>query len=858
MALIERDDELATLVARADRARAGEGSVVMVTGEAGAGKTVFVEEFVRRCPDMRVLWGACDPLSTPRPLGPLFDVVDALSPDARSALLRAEYAYDIFDAVTVDLATTPTLLVVDDVHWADQGTTDFLRHLLRRIQGSTTLVVIAARRDESAGPADPVQLLLGDVARSTSATSIAVQPLSIEAVAQMVGDRPLDPVSLHKLSGGNAFFVTELLDHEGDDLPGTVRDAILARTVGLDAACWDVLNLLACSPGAVPARVMAALDADVDALGRLGRAHLVRRTSRGIAFWHDLCRLAIAEVIPPGAEADLHGRLIRASDAVGEVDHATIVHHAQGAGDRDRVRVAAAAAGRTAARSGAHRQSADFFLTALAAHTGDSADDVELLEQLAAEFYLIDRLDDAIDACERALGLRRTAGDVPGMSADHNALSIYEWYNANRPGADHHVAESIQVFDPAGPGAAPLGHGYAMRAFLAMQSAAVAEAREYLELARRVSDTIDDPGLRARIDIVQGLCDVVVGDADGRRRVMDVLAHAPEHLDEIHSSGYSNLAYFDVEHRRLDAAADLLTTSIEMTVNSDLPVCHVWQLASRGRLEFLGGRWDEALADSAAVLDGPSAPLARPWPLLVRGLVAVRSGRDPGAALEDAWELSVRFGEPLRVLPAAAALVERMWLTGSPDDRVAEFRRLAARSGDGLQWARGDLAVWLKRVGAGVDVADVAPPCAAYLAGDIGASARMLDQLGLAFDAAVAFTETNDPTNASKGLMTLDRLGARATADKIRRDLRLGGMTAVPSRRRSATVSNPAGLTKRQVEVLVLMAEGLTNAELADRLFLSEKTVDHHVSAILTRLEVSNRRDAVRRGREFGVVDQRE
>jgi DNA-binding CsgD family transcriptional regulator/tetratricopeptide (TPR) repeat protein len=856
VALIERDDELASLIARAHDAGAGHGGVVMVTGEAGAGKTTFVEEFVRRLNGgSRVLWGACDPLDTPRPLGPLFDVANAFSPETRTILHGAEHAYQIFDAVTADLASTPTVLVVDDLHWADQGTSDFLRHILRRIGRSTTLVVVTARNDEAPRHDDPVRLLLGDVARSSSATSIAVQPLSVDGVTQMVGDRGLDPELLHRLSGGNAFFVTQLLDYDGDELPATVRDAILARTVGLDADSWDALNLLSCSSGAVPGPVMAALGTTGATLRRLSAAHLVRATARGVTFWHDLCRLAVADVIPAGAEPQLHSRLVAAYDDIGSLDHATIAHHALGAGDRVRLKEAATAAGRVAARSGAHRQSADFFRTALSAQGGGAVDDAALLEQLAAELYLIDRLDEAIDACGQALELRRAARDVAGTSADHNALAIYEWYNANRSGADRHVIRSIDVHDETGLEAASLGHGYAMRAFLAMQSASVDEARVHLARARRVSGIVDDPGLRARIAIIDGLCDVVAGESAGRARVLDVLAHAPQHLDEIHSSGYSNLAYFDVEHRRLDTASDLLATSIDLTIESDLPVCHVWQLASRGRLEFLSGRWHEAMRDSAAVLDGPSAPLARPWPLLIRGLVALRSRGDAGNDLEQAWELSVRYGEPWRVLPAAAALVEQMWLTGVADGRITDLTRLVGEPGDGLHWARGDLAVWLARAGVEVPAGDLAPPCRSYISGEIHRSAEMLIEGGLAFDAAIAFTETGDLTCVSKGLLMLDRLEAHATADKIRRDLRQSGMTAVPSRRRATTVSNAAGLTNRQTEVLALLGEGLTNAEMAARLYLSEKTVDHHVSAILTRLDVANRREAARRGRELGIVD---
>jgi DNA-binding NarL/FixJ family response regulator len=106
-------------------------------------------------------------------------------------------------------------------------------------------------------------------------------------------------------------------------------------------------------------------------------------------------------------------------------------------------------------------------------------------------------------------------------------------------------------------------------------------------------------------------------------------------------------------------------------------------------------------------------------------------------------------------------------------------------------------------------------------------------------------------------LEVLDRLGADAVAGKVRRDLRARGVTGVPARPRAATRTNPAGLTARQVDVLRLVAEGLTNAGIAARLFISEKTADHHVSAILAKLDVRTRREAALAARTLGVLPER-
>jgi DNA-binding CsgD family transcriptional regulator len=255
------------------------------------------------------------------------------------------------------------------------------------------------------------------------------------------------------------------------------------------------------------------------------------------------------------------------------------------------------------------------------------------------------------------------------------------------------------------------------------------------------------------------------------------------------------------------------------------------------------------------VLDSPSAPLARTWPLLIRALVALRRDGSGLDAIDDAWALAHCYGEPLRTLPAAAAVVENAWLTGTEDGRLAQCRSmLEGAPVEGLEWARGELAVWLRRLGVRVEAAGVAEPYRLLLDGDHEAAARMFDELATPYDAALALIDSGDGELARGAVDTLDRLGADAVAAKVRRDLRAAGVTAVPARRRSTTLVNPAGLTGRQLEVLRLLDGGLSNIELAERLYLSVKTVDHHVSAILTKLQVTRRGDAVRRARELGIV----
>ena len=576
-----------------------------------------------------------------------------------------------------------------------------------------------------------------------------------------------------------------------------------------------------------------------------------------MAFRHDLCRSAIAATIPPGADVELHRRMLHALEAAPGADPAALVHHALGARDPSRILQHAADAGHEASRSGAHTQAAELFRIALdqgALATPERQAD--LLELLAEECYLIDRLGDAISASERALALRSKAGDVVGVSVNHRLLSVYHWYDADRDNAERHAEQAVAALADAAPddgGAGPSGHAIAMQAYLALQANDLGRARSLAARAAAVGGR-DDPQLLLRTSIMVGICDVLDAAERGRDEMLSLLAPAGVDLDEIYSSGFSNLTYLDVEQRRLADATDLLGTSIPLTIERDLPICRVWQIGSRGRLKLIEGSWDDAIDDADGVLSSPSAPLARTWPHLVRALVTMRRGGDASEDLDDAWELAHRLREPMRLLPVAAAIVERAWLTRTDEPRLGTCRDLLATAPrEGLAWARGELACRLRRLDPDLIVTDVATPYALELTGDFAAAADHWAVIGAPYERALALVDTAHPDHVREGLDVLDQLGADVTAAWFRHELRRQGVANVPQRRRRATMANAAGLTARQIDVLHLLRDGLTNAELAQQLYISAKTADHHVSAILSKLGVGSRREAVQAARDLGV-----
>src|SRR3954454_6126839 len=254
--LLERDIQLETLGAalevsrRVEHAnmqtfeRANAPRIFLISGEAGIGKTTLVESFASRyCSPGQVLYGACDALFTPRPLGPLHDIARQAYPDLLKLLNSGAGWLPVATALLEHLekATSTTVLVIEDAHWADEATLDLLKFLGRRIQQVPALLILTYRDDEL-GPQHPLRLLLGDLpARSTA--RIALTPLSEESVRRLAGRFGRSAFGIYSATGGNPFFVTEVLASEQTGVPDTVRDVVLGRAARLSPSARRVLDL---------------------------------------------------------------------------------------------------------------------------------------------------------------------------------------------------------------------------------------------------------------------------------------------------------------------------------------------------------------------------------------------------------------------------------------------------------------------------------------------------------------------------------------------------------------------------------------------------------------------------------------
>ena len=863
MRLLERERELTVLRAVVHGAQNGLGAGVGIAGDSGTGKSALLETVCSDASVVRVLKGSCDPLSTPRPLGPFRDIAHAvgLGPLVRDEDVRLpQLCEELFEC----LGTEPSVLVVEDLHWVDAASVEVLRFLARRVE-AMPLALVVTYRDREVGARHPARPLLGDFARLDGLTMLHLAPLSIDAVAELVADTHLAAETVHRVTRGNPFFVTEVAKEPDRPLPESVRDAVLARTTEVAPEDFEVLQLVATAPDRLDDRVLSQLAVDLPTLRRLDRTGLLARSRGGLVFHHELARQAVESTIPPGGAAQLHGRLLEALERVAPHEPAVLTHHAVAAQDRARAATYARAAAEESIHAAAHTEAVAFFQIALEHLDGATpAVRADLLQRLSIEQYMTSRLGDAIQNIRATFPLWRAAGDTSGLASAHETCAIYEYYNARRHEAEAQSEIASRIGREHGAQIA-YGAARATDGFLAYMRSDATTATDRLDEAWQLASAHDQDHLALRAKLFGDMVSLSTGDTAVRGAVAEHIELARSaNWDELASSGYSHIAYHDVEQRRYRAAELVLDTSLPYAVEREIPICEFWQTGIRSRLRLAQGRWSAALEDASHVLDVDGMPLARVWPLVVAGLVPLRRGEAgvlgdvTDGPLERAWELVGHINEPLRRLAVLAALAERMWMTRVDDPRVVdeavrEVKVLPACPGS--EWARGELGAWLRRLGLlDAPPEQVAEPYRLAFAGDHEEAAAWWRQAGEPFAEAMSLADAPLPELRVRGVALLDGLGATGTADRLRVLLRNEGIDEVPARPRASTRANPGGLTNRQLEVAKLMARGFTNGEIATRLYISPKTADHHVSAVLTKLGATSRRTVMMRADEYGLA----
>jgi DNA-binding CsgD family transcriptional regulator len=859
MRLLERELALASLAGYAREARQGDGRLVLVAGEAGVGKSALLEQFECDLPDARWSWGACDGLFTPRPLGPLFDVAGRLGGELLDRCRARAGRDELFRALLHQVSEPGTLdvVVVEDVHWADEATVDMLRFLGRRIRNAAVLLLVTYRAEEVT-ETDPLRAALGELARQRPTRRVELAPLSAGAVRQLAGDSGLDAAQLYGLTGGNPFYVTEVLQAGMNEIPQAARDAVLARAARLSAGAREILDVTALIGTRGDLQLVEWVTAcRPSAIDEVLASGLLAEDGTCLRFRHEIARLAVEQAIAAHRRRALHTRILAALEAAGCDDDAQLAFHAEAAGDGPAALRYATAAAHRAAELASHREAAAQFERALRFAAGTAVDTAAALyDGLAHEAALLDFWQDAVDAGERALELWRAAGDRLRESATLRQLSRALWHSCRGPEATVAAEAAVAIAEPLGP-STELAWAYASLGANRMLAGQHDAAIGLSQRAQALAESLNVPEALSEALTAEGSATAHQGQEDWilpLRRALEIAVS--EGLQQQAGRAYVNLSGIYSDQRRFAEAEKVFAAGIAYCDEHDIGAHGTFLRANRTETLEILGRWEEAAALSEELLTHTGAsPASRINPLVSLGKIRARQGT-PGCweCLDEAASTAERNGEPQFLVPVRLARAEAYCLEGQPDSARHEAEKADDACARTDAWARGAVAIWLRRTGSPRPPRDdLAEPCRLQVAGDWEQAARLWTTLGCPYEAALALYDAPEEAALREALKIFTGLGASAAAQITRQKMRLLGIRSIPRDPRPATRAHPLGLTAREREVLELICAGHTNAEIAAKLFISTKTVDHHVSAILAKLDAPTREVAASHAARLGL-----
>jgi DNA-binding CsgD family transcriptional regulator len=864
--LLEREQPRSSLEDALTAARSGRGHIVSLEGEAGIGKTSLALSFIdahRR--DARVYVGGCEHLTTPEPLGPLRDI--ARDSEGRF-VLSGTSALTTFDTLLRLLKSgrTPGLLLIEDIHWADDATLDLLRYLGRRIRDTPILVVATFRNDETPSQAR-LAALWADMPRDCR-RRIELKPLSPAAVAALAARRGHRSArQIFELTGGNPFHVTEYLA-SSPSVPRLVRDATLARMSRLSETARRTLECASIFPRHIDQQMLRTLSQDTLFAGVEECMHAGMLNSCGttLSFRHELARISVQDSMALLRRRALHAEALALLKAQPDVRAAELAHHAHGAAKMDDLHHYSLRAADEAEVLGAHRESVQHLERAIECGTWlADADRAALLQRLAETGERCGVFDIAVSAIEKAIAIRKGGCDVLGLGDALRISARLHWHHGRAEVAESQAQEALDVMREhrnTWQYAMALSTQSQLDMLADRNDLAIPRAQEAMACAEKLGRSdiylhalTNGTTARCSTDVAEGISRMLAAIDETRRR------RAPDLLPRL----YANLVYMMTGDRHYQNLFDYFDEGISVAVARESAPLEAYIRGTRAIALVDVGRIAEAVAEAELVIYGPypratscfNAKIA-----LARARIRTEVPED--GVLDELRGMPTSQRDIMRRAPLAVVDAEALWL-GLPRPGAREQLRSAfeaALRAQGQNWTLADTACWLKTLGEPVQIPAamlnrLRPAPRAHITGDWREAARVWGEMGCTYEQAVALS-LGDNEAQLKALALFEQLHATAAANTVRRQMRARGSRSIPRGPLAHTRANPAGLTRRQVQVLALLDEGLSNEGIAERLYISPKTTQNHVSAIIAQLGTRTRHEAAVAARKRGLLEKRE
>ena len=838
MDFVGRSEELDQLHAAFAAAAAGEGRFVLVQGESGIGKTTLVRTFIASSESRQtILYGACEDWLTPWPLQPFSSMVSD-QPELRAALESGDTI--AFSAQLLSWLESGGAMVVDDAQWADQATLEVLRYVGRRISATSGLVVVVVR-DEDMSREHPLRRVVGSIPPAAT-VRVRLQPLDIAAVRELAQQSDVD--DLYSKTNGNPLLVAELLRSDAE-VPAAIEDRVLARVQRLSGSARSVVEFASVVPGSCDLALLEeCVDVDVETLDGCERSGLITVAPTEVIFRHELVRMAVERSLGAGRRISLNAAVLAALRSSG-VEPARLLHHAVSAGDTDTVISLTPEAVRRAIARGGNRQALEH-LAVLEPHLDrlTSSHRADLLELWAEAARATGVIAKALERRRAAVALRREDGDPLALGRSLRPISLLCWQMKEPKMARTSAAEAVAILRSTSS-VDEYVRALADQAFIHVMHREHDEASSIGEVAEAAAADLDDASLDGYllavrcwyegepvwIETASQAVDIglKLGDTETLARAFDLLVqNAPDMSLDRRDSILDQADRFAHDYGQDFLRAFILVARSEIT-------------AGEGRF----GEAEDQARLAAEIWDDTDHNLAV-YPLVEIGLNQSRRGAPQAAdTLRTVAEMAkVR---PLTTRGVHTALAEAYWLHGGdffdPTTATKDLKRFLRNRppGPSLAWA----CIWLNKLRLIEPLHELADtPEGLLIDGDWRGAAEAWTEDDAPYKRAVALS-SGGIDERIEAIRICDTLGAAPMARRLREDLHAEGVTGIPKGPQRSTRSSPVGLTPRQTEVLGLLRQGRTNNEIADELFISPRTVEHHVAAVLSKLELNSRIEVV-------------
>jgi DNA-binding CsgD family transcriptional regulator len=864
MELIERDGFLNVLQMQFNNIAQGEGYCILISGEAGIGKTALVKTFLKRQVDNCLIYkGACDALFTPRPLAPLYDILWQVNKDRWPVSPTLEERSTLFANFFQELTTKKgrILIVFEDIHWADEGTLDFIKFFARRISQIPCLFILTYRDDEIHSR-HPLRNVLGQLP-ADSFTKLLITPLSKAAVARMAMEKGYNGEDVYSISGGNPFYVNEILASYSQGVPENIKDAILSVYDRLDEGtkhAWQVCSVI---PEGLEierfAKIKSSWNEEMDHCFAM---NILIVQNNKVVFKHELYRRTIEESLSPFKRIALNRMILElffeSFEKEGEIER--IVHYAKNANENKMVVKYAPFAAKQAAVAGAHIDASKLFLTAIEYSDGNNTDQlVEFYEAYAYECYLTNQIRDAIFYQGKALKIWQGKNDIEQTSNSLRFLSRLWWFDGNRDEGEKYGNQAVEILQSQ-PSSRSKAMAFSNMSQLKMLSDETAECIAWGTRAIEIAKEIKNDEILCHAQNSVGAAQWKRGSAEetGKKLLMESLDTALKNSFHEHvARAYSNIISNYITFKEYDLAKEFLLAGITYCEERNLDASNNYKLCLKARMFLETGDWDGAALIVKNLLDNPNQlGTVKIGALVILATIKIRRG-EPDALiyLQEAKNFAFKTKEHQRIIPVLIALLEYEWLTAKKiitDEELKTGIDLIQKV-DNI-FLNSEFSFWLQKARKQeISLPELYEPYELLRAGKIRIAVTFWTQKGCPYEKAFVLFEGNEDDKKA-ALLIFQQLGADAVFEKIKMQMRAVGIKKIPRGLRESTRANPARLTNRELDILQLLQQAVQNKEIAKVLFISPKTVDHHVSNILFKLDANSRSKAVTEAVRLGIL----